>query len=95
MCAYTFTFDDKLIDSIRPRFANETAMKNWLQKEMELILIYHADTPNKQSKKEILDKIMALKHDKDGLFKLPYILPPSKYTDEELIDEYLEEKYGL
>lgn len=42
MCTYTFTLDDRLVERIRPQFANQETMKAWLQKELELLLIHHA-----------------------------------------------------
>lgn len=39
MCTYRFTFDDKLMDSIRPSFKSEEAMNEWMQKSMTLLLM--------------------------------------------------------
>jgi len=41
MCTYTLTFDDKLMEKVRPSFANDTAMKTWLQNQIEVLLIQY------------------------------------------------------
>lgn len=39
---YTFTLDDRLVDKISPLFKDAASMQRWLQRELELIVIYHA-----------------------------------------------------
>ena len=39
---YTVTPDDRLIDRISPLFKDTASMQRWLQRELELIVIYHA-----------------------------------------------------
>ena len=99
MCTYTFTFDDKLMDKLKPQFSSDEKMVHWLQKELETIVIRHTKVskPNSKtcSKKEFLAKLKELKNDKNGFLKLVDILPPSKYSAEELLNEYYEEKYGI
>lgn len=89
MSTYTFTLDDKLVGKISPKFSNEQALIHWLQRELELIVIRYAQTSTLQKKKYekdvFMNKVKQLKNDKDGLFKLPYLLPKCKWTDEELL----------
>ena len=35
MCTYTFTFDDKLVERVRPAFRDDVAISEWLQSKIE------------------------------------------------------------
>jgi hypothetical protein len=43
MCAHTFTLDDKLVEKISSQFTSRESMWLWLQRELELLVIHHAD----------------------------------------------------
>lgn len=38
MCSYNITLDDTLVKQIKPSFANDKALKLWLQQQMEEML---------------------------------------------------------
>ena len=101
MCTYTFTFDDRLMERISPQFSNSESMRLWLQREIEILLMYHADsfTNNESAKKldEARKRIMELSSGKKlhGLKDLKGILSGSTSSIEELQDDYLKEKYSL
>ena len=97
MCTYTFTLDDKLVSRISPQFSSSKSMQQWLQRELELLLIHHAEglAPHDKEKEHarLSDKI-------DELRRLPYgwdgqsALPPSKEAlrqAAEVIDSMPEE----
>jgi len=46
----------------------------------------------KLSPEEFLKKLQELEGDKDGFVKMIELLPPSKISTEELLNEYYEEK---
>lgn len=43
MCSYNITLNDTIIDKVRPSFPSEQALEQWLQQQLEaMILDYHA-----------------------------------------------------
>lgn len=43
MCSYNITINDTIIDKVRPSFPSEQALEQWLQQQLEaMILDYHA-----------------------------------------------------
>lgn len=42
MCTYTISINDTIIDKVRPAFADEDALSNWMQQQMELMLVRYA-----------------------------------------------------
>lgn len=101
MCTYTFTLDDKLVDSISPQFKSSEAMQSWLQRELEL-LVYHratdtantANLPDKEfAKKRIIE--LASGKRKMTFSDLKGIFACSTRSAEEMRNDYLKEKYGV
>ncbi|MBR4391738.1 MAG: hypothetical protein IKT08_06510 [Bacteroidales bacterium] len=39
MCSYNITINDSIIEKVRPSFANETDFEQWLQQQIEQLLI--------------------------------------------------------
>ena len=39
MCSYNITLDDTLVEEVRPAFADDKALEQWLQQQMEEILL--------------------------------------------------------
>ena len=101
MCTFALTLDDKLVEQAKPAFKDEKAMKDWLRTQMESLLRKKTSGTSsekrkgKQKTEEFLKKLQELKNDREGFMKLPYLLSPCKWSDEELRDEYLDEKYGI
>ena len=42
MCSYNITLDDTLVKKVKPSFADEKALKLWLQQQMEELLRNYA-----------------------------------------------------
>ena len=42
MCTYNISVNDAVIESIRPAFSDEKALEQWLQQQMDMILIEFA-----------------------------------------------------
>ena len=42
MCTYNISVNDAVIESIRPAFSDEKALEEWLQRQMDMILIEFA-----------------------------------------------------
>jgi len=42
MCTYNISVNDSVIESIRPAFPDEKALEQWLQRQMDMILIEFA-----------------------------------------------------
>lgn len=102
MQTYTITLDDGLVGKVSSQFATHASMQDWLQNEVELIVIHHAEAMNKNEAKgrthsvaKELERLSATKPTKSNFFKLGEILPPSKHSDKELLQGYLKDKYGL
>lgn len=97
MCTYTFTLDDNLVSRISPQFSSRKSMQQWLQRELELLLIHHAEAlaPLDKEKEHVRlsDKIEELRHLSygwDGMSALP---PSSEALGQamEMIDSMPEE----
>ena len=54
MCTYTFTLDDKLVEKVRPAFADDKAIKNWLQSQIEVLFMQKAATFSPKTKSSLL-----------------------------------------
>ena len=145
MCRYNMSFNDAIMNEIRPYFKDEESMVKWMQVSMEHLMLdiiaqfKNPDTDGKQllsklnalpdtpesflqlggilgSQREnfswdelredayqsdyshdeqIYRQVKALEGDSHALSKLGAILKPSPYSAEELLDEYVGEKYGI
>lgn len=42
MCTYNISVNDTLMETIRPAFPNELALEQWLQRQMDIIIIEFA-----------------------------------------------------
>jgi hypothetical protein len=98
MCRYNIAIDDALMEEVRPHIGQDTAVQSWLEELLNNALLSYAaqfEESSVSDNKKIVEQLKALENDPDGVFKLGSILKPSKYSAEELRDEYLSEKYGL
>lgn len=50
MCTYNISINDSLVEAIRPAFADELAFEQWLQRQMDIIIIEFA------TKQQVLSK---------------------------------------
>ncbi len=87
MCTYTFTLDDKLVNSISAAFKNKESMEQWLQQELELLVKHRAENirqSKSQKRKNIEKKILELEDCKgtEGFFKLGGLLSDSSTYDD-------------
>lgn len=99
MRTYNVKIDDAMFQSMQPYFKGEDAMQAWIEKQLHNVFVQfirERSSPKSTTEtNDVLEKLEAIKDDPDGFLKLADILRPSKYSAEELRDEYIEEKYGV
>ena len=39
MCSYNITLEDKLVERVRPAFANSEALCSWMQEQLEVLVL--------------------------------------------------------
>lgn len=78
MCTYTFKFDDKLVERVRPAFRDDNAFYEWLQSLLETFVRQFAEklAPKKNKSNPLNDKILELSNLKEnwdgyGAVKIP------------------------
>ena len=49
MCTYNLSFNDSLIERIRPAFPNEEAVVQWMQQQMNVLLVEFAVQQKKRT----------------------------------------------
>ena len=92
------SFNDAVVDEMRPHFADEKAMLMWMQAGMERMMReYAAQFRNRTATDgtELLRKLQAIPNTPEGFLALHTVLKPSSYSAEELRNEYISEKYGI
>ena len=101
MCTYTFTLDDRLVSRISPQFKGQEAMRQWLQQELELLIVQRAEkmgnvqkTQDKESARQRILELTSGKR-KMTLADLKGIIAGATHSAEEMRSDYLSEKYGL
>lgn len=98
MCSYTFSLDDRLVGRISPRFASDESLRQWMQQQLEMVIIrYVEDASVHSSKEKTIQRLndLASGKSKGGLRDLKGIMSPSSMTAEQLRDSYVNEKYGI
>ena len=98
MCRYNIAVDDALMEEVRPHIGENVAVQSWLEEMLRKALESYLEELAKESKirsERICQQVKALGDTPEGFFNLHTVLKPSKYSAEELIDEYLSEKYGV
>lgn len=68
MCTYTFTFDDNLVRQVRPAFADDIAIKEWLQSQIEALFIQFAKnfTRKEKNQKKLSERLRGIGHAPKG-----------------------------
>ena len=99
MCNYTFSLDDRLVDRISPRFSSDESLRQWMQRQLELIIIRYVDdtamsSPSKEDAIQRLNDLTSGKS-KGGLKDLKGIMASSSKTAEQLKEAYISEKYDV
>ena len=98
MCRYSLAIDDALMEEVKPHIDNDVAVQAWLEEMLHKALLSYAERFASESRnrgRDVVEQLKALENDPEGFFKLGTILKPSKYSAEELRDEYISEKYGV
>ena len=98
MCKYNLAVDDVLVEEIRPHIGKDVAMQSWLEDVLHQALVSYAEKMEIQSKSHsetIYKQVKELGDTPEGFFGLGRILKPSRFSAEELKDEYIREKYGV
>ena len=62
MCTYNITVNDALIERARPAIGADTDISQWMQRQMEALLIRLAVTPQREAKQYApdLEEILAM-----------------------------------
>ena len=98
MCRYSLAIDDTLMEEVKPHIDSDVAVQAWLEELLHKALVSYAAqfaTESRNRGRKVVEQLKALENDPEGFFKLGTILKPSKYSAEELRDEYISEKYGV
>ena len=98
MCTLSVKMDDKVIEQAKTLFKGDSAMQAWLEETLHKALLEYMrqyGTVKQDSDESVYMRVKALENDPLGILKLGTILKPSKYSAEELRDEYISEKYGV
>ena len=102
MCRFNISFNDAVIDEMRPLFADEKALLMWMQAKMEQLMKKYAAQFKPQLKSStdgaaLLNKLQSLPNTPEGFLQLGGILGKAHkdFSWEDLREEALEEKYGV
>ena len=88
MCTYNITLNDNLVERARPAIGADTDISQWMQRQMEALLIRLAVTPQHETKQYApdLEAILAMPLlDKDDV----------GLNGEQARMDYYKEKYAL
>lgn len=98
MCRYNLAVDDTLIEEVKPHIDENVTLQSWLEEMLRKALLNYAEQFAQDSKtrsERICKQVKALGDTPEGFFNLHTVLKPSRYSAEELKDEYISEKYGV
>ena len=100
MCRFNMSFNDAVVDAMRPYFADEKAMLMWMQAGMERMMREYAEQFRKKTAadgKELLRKLQAIPNTPEGFLQLGGILgkPTSSFSWDALREDAYAEKYGI
>ena len=72
MCSYNIKLDDTLVEKAKTSFADDKAMKQWLQQQLEWLLLEHIESQSKitppcqYSDEEALQRVIQATADVDA-----------------------------
>ena len=98
MCRFSMSFNDAVVDEMRPLFTDEKALLMWMQAEMERMMREYAARFRKKpatNGAELLRKLQSIPNTPEGFLQLDSVLSPSRSSIEELREEAYLEKYGI
>ena len=98
MCRFNIAVDDALLEEVRPHIGEEVAVQSWLEEMLRKALVSYVEQFSKESKarsEQICQQVKALGDTPEGFFGLHTVLKPSRYSADELKDEYISEKFGV
>ena len=84
MCRYNLSFNDAVVNEVRPHFTDEKALRLWMQTQMEQLMREYAAQFKKPSMNgdQLLDKLKALGDTPEGFLMLDTVLTPSHSSSE-------------
>ena len=100
MSTYNVRINDAVVQRVKSHFNNEADMRHWIEYEIERVMVDYAERLSPfqydySRDEQIYRQVKALENDPPALSKLGAILKPSQYSAEELLDDYVSEKYGV
>jgi hypothetical protein len=99
MCTGYIKINDEVMEMVKPHFDGDKELWAWVEKVVDQAMKDYAaqfkTTVEKSENEHIYEQIKALENDPKGFLKLSGILKPSRYSAEDLRDEYISEKYGV
>lgn len=84
MCTFDLSFNNALVDSIRPAFKDDNAIKEWMQHQLELLM---AQLKVSQTNPQNASYHHSLSHLRG--------IGTTGQSIEQIRDEYYKEKYGV
>lgn len=66
MCSYNITLNDALVEKVRPSFADNVALEQWLQQQMEAVLVAYYELLEKRAKARKTIEAMRQQSEQNG-----------------------------
>ena len=93
------SFNDTVVNEMRPHFANERRMLLWMQVQMEKVMreyVAQFKSPEVDGQ-QLLSQLQALPDTSEGFLQLGGVLgkPSDTFSWEDLREEAYTEKYGI
>lgn len=100
MCRFDMSFNDAVVDEMRPLFADEKALVMWMQAGMEQMMREYAAQFRKRTAAdgiELLRKLRAMPNTPKGFLQLGGILgkPANSFSWDALREDAYAEKYDV
>ena len=99
MCKFNMSFNDAIVNEIRPHFADEESLLGWMEVNMEHLMLEYAARFKKPAVdgEQLLRKLKSLPDTPDGFLQLEGILgrQGKQFSWDELREEAYTEKYDI